>query len=179
MVFGPILDSVAARRRGVPMVQVLSEGNRLVALRLPWGAKLAFWLTNLPYWALAAALWSGSVSPAPLAGSATAHALSASVVACASTAFHGMVLFGPVDSAWPRRLLSADIFAANLYGLVLSLLCGLYRALRHFGLPLLLLMGAAKAKRAGHITTYACFHGTWHVFSCAAMWRCLQSLQLS
>ena len=171
MVFGPILDAMAAHERGVSVVQVLSEGNRLVSARLSFKAKLVFWLTNVPYWMLAVELCTGA--PPIVAGPRYAHALAAIVVATASTIFHGSVLFGPVHSAWPPRLLRADIIAANGYGACLSLLCGVPFALRQFGLPLLLLAGAAKAKRSGHIAAYAWLHGTWHVLSCAAIWRCL------
>ena len=116
MVFGPILDALAARERGVSVVQVLSEGNRLVAARLSFQAKLVFWLTNVPYWALAVELCTGA--PPLVAGPRGAHALAAIIVATASTIFHGSVLFGPVNSAWPPRLLRADIICANGYGRV-------------------------------------------------------------
>ena len=171
MVFGPILDALAARERGVSVVQVLSEGNRLVAARLSFQAKLVFWLTNVPYWALAVELCTGA--PPLVAGPRGAHALAAIIVATASTIFHGSVLFGPVNSAWPPRLLRADIICANGYGACLSLLVGLPFALRQFGLPLLFLAGAAKAKRSGYIAIYAWCHGIWHILSCFAIWRCL------
>ena len=48
-VFGPLLDHATAKKRNVTMVQVLSEGNALVAKQLSWAAKLTFWLTNIPY----------------------------------------------------------------------------------------------------------------------------------
>ena len=171
MVFGPILDALAARERGVSVVQVLSEGNRLVAARLSFQAKLVFWLTNVPYWALAVELCTGA--PPLVAGPRGAHALAAIIVATASTIFHGSVLFGPVNSAWPPRLLRADIICANGYGACLSLLVGLPFALRQFGLPLLFLAGAAKSKRSGYIAIYAWCHGIWHILSCFAIWRCL------
>ena len=114
-----------------------------------------------------------AVAIANLIFATTVQAFAVVVVASASTAFHGSVLFGPVESAWPRRLLSADILCANSYGVLLALLAGFSIALRAFGLPVLLLAGAARAKRAGRVSTYAWLHGTWHVLSCAAMWRCL------
>lgn len=171
MVFGPVLDALAARKRGVSPLRVLAEGNRNVALRLSTSNKIIFWLTNVPYWALATELWCG---PAPhVAGPRFAHAVSAVLVASVSTAFHGCVLFGPVDSPWPARLLSADILCANGYGVTLACLCGWLTALRYFWLPLIFLAGAARTKRAGRILTYAWMHGLWHVLSAAAMWRCL------
>ena len=173
MVFGPVLDYRAARQRGVSTVQVLSEGNARVSTKLPTHVKVIFWLTNVPYWFLAVELGCGA---APHVGSRSTHALAASMVAVASTAFHGSVLFGPVASPWPRRLLSADILAANSYGVALACCCGLFVALRRFILPLALLAGAASAKRAGHVQSYAWLHGTWHVWSCLAMWQCLYSV---
>lgn len=56
MVFGPLLDSYTARKEGVTTVHVLSRGNRIVAAQLPVPIKLAFWLTNLPYWFIAITL---------------------------------------------------------------------------------------------------------------------------
>jgi len=170
MVFGPILDMLAARDRGVSAVQVLSEGNLRVS-RLPLATKVAFWLTNLPYYVLAFEL---SVGAAPrVGGPRTAHALAAVVVASISTAFHGSVLFGPVQSAWPRRLLAADITAANGYGAALAVLRGPSFAIRRFGIPLVFLAGAARTKRSGAVTSYAWLHGAWHILSCYAIWRCL------
>ena len=99
MVFGPLLDAMAARRRGVPMTQVLSEGNRRVATQLPFATKAIFWLTNVPYWCLATELCFGA--PPQIAGPRAAHAICAFIVALVSTAFHGAVLFGPLDSLWP------------------------------------------------------------------------------
>ena len=172
MVFGPVLDALAARKRGVSTVQVLSEGNRQVSLQLSEFAKLAFWLTNVPYWALASSLWLQQPRDSP-----PAHAIALTTISLVSTAFHGSVLFGPLDSHWPRRLLTADILAANAYGMFLATLVGFSLALRYFGLPLVLLAGAARAKRRGSIATYAWCHGVWHVLSCAAMWRCLQHIR--
>ena len=60
-------------------------------------ARAFFWLTNVPYWLLAVRLLT---LPAPLAGSWNElHAIAALVVAAASTAFHGFVLFGGGASA--------------------------------------------------------------------------------
>ena len=174
MVFGPILDALNAQKRNVSAVQVISEGNRLVSTRLPLPAKVAFWLTNIPYWALATELCAGA-SP-QVAGPRAAHALAVAIVAGVSTAFHGSVLFGSVTSRWPVRLLKADITCANSYGLVLAFLCGWSFALQNFGFPLLLLFGAARSKRTGQIAQYAWLHGAWHILSCAAMWRCLYAM---
>ena len=171
MVFGPVLDALTARQRGVSTLRILSEGNRQVTLRLSLTHKVIFWLTNAPYWALAAELWCGDAPH--VAGDRAVHACAMCIVAGVSTAFHGSVLFGPADSIWPARLLSADILCANCYGVFLASLCGWLVALRYFPLPLILLAVAAKSKRVGRIGLYAWGHGLWHVLSAAAMWRCL------
>ena len=90
-------------------------------------------------------------------------------VALASTAFHGVVLFGPPDSPWQRRLMAVDLLFANGYGVVLACMIGVGRVAWLFALPVVLLVAAAKLKRAGRIVSYAMFHGTWHLLSCAAM----------
>lgn len=170
MVLGTLLDASTARQRNVSVLQVVSEGNRLIATQIPLPWKVAFWLTNLPYFALAAELAFGAP---PRVSPQGAHALAVSVVACVSTLFHGSVLFGALDSPWPARLLSADITCANGYGVALACQCGWSMALWQFSLPLLLLAAAARSKRSGRVGTYAWCHGTWHVASCHAMWRCL------
>lgn len=65
MVFGPILDGYAARKEGTSVVHVLSRGNRMVAAQLPFSIKLGFWLTNLPYWLITAALATDPPELAP------------------------------------------------------------------------------------------------------------------
>ena len=83
MVFGPILDAIAANKRGdVNVVQVISEGNRLVATRIPLSGKIVFWLTNVPYWLLSAELLLSAEPPTVAAGyprSATNPGLAASM----------------------------------------------------------------------------------------------------
>ena len=173
MVFGPVLDAIAARREGKSSLAVVSRGHHLVNTQLPWKLKLCFWLTNLPYHALAFCVAFG---PAPkLAGPRWAHIVATSIVAATSTAFHGAVLFGDSNSRWPNRLLSADLLTANGYGVVLAALCGVQRVVTIFGLPLLLLFSAARRKRAGDVVSYAYLHGIWHVLSAAAIWRCAYS----
>ena len=176
MVFGPVLDALAARKRGVSPVQVLSEGNRLVALRLPFLAKVVFWLTNMPYWWLSVELALGSRKLSTAVGSRAYHTAAMCIIAAASTAFHGSVLFGAVGSPWPARLLGADILCANAYGALLAVLCGVPVALRNFGPGILLLFVAARSKRAGRIKFYAAAHGSWHVLSCIAIGRCLHDV---
>ena len=102
------------------------------------------------------------------------HAVASFLIALVSTTFHGWVMYGPVErSPWPRRLLTADILAANSYGAYLSFSSGVLTALRNFGPALLLLAGAARAKRRGYILSYAWMHGTWHVLSAVGMRNCL------
>ena len=171
MVFGPLLDAMAARREGSSTIHVLTRGNQLVASRLPWKSKVVFWLSNAPYHMLAWQLIFGA-APKNVPGAQWMHALAAAVVALASTCFHGAVLFSG-SSKWPQRLLAFDLLAANGYGAVLAMLLGLWRVLAAFAPPLVLLMSSAYLKRKGHILSYAALHGTWHVLSAAAMWRCL------
>ena len=167
MVFGPLLDALVAGREGTSTMHVLSRGNQLVSTQLSLRVKLAFWLTNVPYYLLAVRVATAS-SPLPVSGSQHAHALAIAVVAVVSTAFHGAVLFLGSGSRWPKRLLSADLIAANGYGAVLAWLCGVERVLSAFALPLLLLLTSATLKRTGRVVSYAALHGAWHVLSAGA-----------
>lgn len=168
MVFGPVLDAMAARREGTTAVHVLARGNRLVAV-LPLRVRVAFWLSNLPYWALLAALVQH-----PLEVGAVTHAVAAAVVASASTAYHGVVLFGgePLRSWLAPKLLLLDIMAANSYGLALALHRGM-RVVPPFVLPLCALALSARFKRSDRPRLYAAFHGAWHVASAWALFHCL------
>lgn len=170
---GPILDLLQARREpNGSAVVVFSRGNRLVTTLVPWHLKLVFWLTNVGYWVLATQLLIGG-EVLQVAGARWQHALAALVVASASTAFHGAVLFGGVDSQWPPRLIAADLVAANGYGVALAALCGVSRVLRVFAMPICALFAAARLKRRGAVLSYAALHGLWHVLSALAMWHCL------
>ena len=126
MVVGPVMDLLAARRAGASVTCVLAHNNRLVSTRLDMRTRVAFWLTNVPYWMLAAHLLE---VPTPLAsghvGLGQAHALAAACVALASTSFHGSVLFGSGKRAYgaielSTVLLVADVLAANGYALTLA-----------------------------------------------------------
>lgn len=172
MVFGPYEDARRAAREGRSVVSVISETNRLVNTLLPMHVKVSFWLTNVPYFALA---YRCACVPPPHVNAPLMHSLALSIVALVSSAFHGSVLFGSSDSSWPTRLLPADLLAANTYGLALASSVGLSRVLSLFALPLLLLFAAAKLKRRGHLVAYAVGHGAWHVMSAAAMHHCLFS----
>ena len=125
------------------------------------------------YWALAARL---ATRPSPLAGPpwSPLHALAALLVAAASSAFHGCVLFGGGAASYERvtaRLLVLDIVAANGYGVALACYAGLADAAAVFAVPLALLTWSAVAKRSGQPVTYAVGHGAWHLLSAAALWR--------
>ena len=172
MVVGPVLDAVAARKAGTSAFQILNKNNRLLVSGLSFRTRVLFWLTNLPYWALAARL---ATLPSPLAGLSLSplHALAALLVAAASTAFHGCVLFGGGSVSYERltsRLLVLDIIAANGYGVALASY-GLADAAVVFAVPLALLTWSAVAKRTGQPVTYAVGHGAWHLLSAAALWR--------
>ena len=97
MVVGHVMDMAAARAEGTSTFSIIMRGNRLV-ITLPLQVRLAFWLTNAPYWLLASRI---IVDP-PRRGSHFVHAVFAVLTAAASTAFHGAVLFGrPVtQSSW-------------------------------------------------------------------------------
>lgn len=182
MVFGPLLDAMVANREGTSPMHVLSRGNLLVSTQLSLRVKVAFWLTNVPYYLLAVRVATTSSSETGLPGvpgSQHAHALAIAVVAIVSTAFHGSVLFLASSSRWPKRLLSADLIAANGYGAILAWLCGVERVLAAFALPLLLLLASATLKRTGRVLSYAAFHGAWHVLSAGAMARCLYDAERS
>lgn len=179
MVIGPVLDALAARKTGTSAVHVLNKNNRLLIASLSLQARAFFWLTNVPYWLLAVRLLT---LPAPLAGSWNElHAIAALVVAAASTAFHGFVLFGGgasagASTAYERvtaRLLVLDIVAANGYGIALSCYAGLAHAVTVFALPLLLLSASAVVKRRGQPRGYAVLHGAWHLLSAAGLWHLL------
>lgn len=172
MVIGPILDALAARKTGTTAVHVLNKGNRLLISNLSLRIRIAFWLTNVPYWLLAGRLLH---TPCAMALPA-AHALAGLVIASVSTAFHGVVLFGGGASSYERvtqRLLMLDISAANGYGITLSLYAGLSHAAVVFALPLLLLTASAVLKRRGRAASYAALHGSWHVLSATALWHLL------
>lgn len=172
MVVGPILDALAARKAGTSAVQVLNKNNRLLIAQLSLRVRLLFWLTNVPYWGLAARL---AASPAPLAGSwSVMHALAALTVALVSTAYHGAVLFGggASSASYQRvtsRLLLLDMIAANGYGIALSCYAGLAHAAAVFALPVTMLSIGAVVKRRGQPLTYAWLHGLWHVTSAACL----------
>ena len=172
MVVGPILDALAARKAGTSAVHVLNKGNRLLIAQLSLRVRLIFWLTNVPYFGLAARL---AASPAPLAGSWNAlHALAVLVVALVSTAFHGAVLFGGGASSASyqhvtSRLLLLDLIAANGYGIALSCYAGLAHAAVVFTLPVAMLTVGAVMKRRGQPLTYAWMHGLWHLSSAACL----------
>jgi len=164
MVVGPLLDARAARRTGLSAVAIVSKNNRLLVAGLSQGERVAFWLTNLPYWALAAGLADGGL---------LAHAASVSIVAAVSTAFHGVVMFGGGLPWYEQRLIALDILCANAYGGALAYGAGLAALLRHFGLPVLLLTTSAVLKRRGSPRGYAWLHGLWHILSAYGMWRVL------
>lgn len=172
MVVGPILDALTARRDGTSAVHVLNKTNRLLIAQLSLRVRLLFWLTNVPYWGLAARL---AAAPAPLAGSWNAlHALAVLAVAIVSTAYHGTVLFGggASSASYQRvtsRLLALDLIAANGYGVALSCYAGLVNAAAVFALPLSMLTVGAVVKRRGQPLTYAWMHGLWHLTSAACM----------
>jgi len=173
MVVGPLMDALAARKAGTSAVQILNKNNRLLISGLSFRTRALFWLTNLPYWALAARL---ATLPSPLAGPpwSPLHALAALLVAAASSAFHGCVLFGGGSASYERvtaRLLVLDIVAANGYGVALACYAGLADAAAIFAVPLALLTWSAVAKRSGQPVTYAVGHGAWHLLSAAALWR--------
>lgn len=174
MVVGPILDALAARNEGTSTLRVLSRGNKLVAT-LPLSVRLAFWLSNVPYWLLAAWLLYGP----PGLQAPVAHGAAATGVAIASTSFHGAVLFGgPAARSWlVPRLLLLDMVAANGYGLFLAVLRGLRPVATAFVLPVCTLALSAIAKRTWEAPyLYASLHGAWHVASAAALWHCLTAL---
>ena len=171
MVFGPLLDVRKARREGKSMTHVWAQGQQLINSRLPFPAKLAFWLTNVPYYAVAARLICG---PLPLAaGAPWTHAVCMVLIALASTGFHGASLFGSPTSTLPSRLLVCDLLFANGYAVYLGTCVGIARMLRVFGVPVLFLAGSASLKRRGSVAGYAWGHGIWHILSAAAMWSCL------
>ena len=173
MVVGPLMDALAARKSGTSAIQILSKNNRLLISGLSFRTRALFWLTNLPYWALAARL---ATLPSPLAGPpwSSLHALAALLVAAASSAFHGCVLFGGGSASYERvtaRLLVLDIIAANSYGVAFACYAGLADAVVVFAVPLALLTWSAVAKRSGQPVAYAVGHGAWHLLSAAALWR--------
>jgi hypothetical protein len=177
MVVGPVMDLIAAQKVGSSAITILNRNNRLLVERLPMRVRLAFWLTNVPYWALAAML---VVEPAPLAGSSTmaaAHMFAVAVVALVSTSFHGAVLFGGSLGGDYQRvtagLLLADLICANGYGLVLACCAGLRRTCLIFAMPVAILTASAYLKRRGRPRAYAALHGAWHALSAACMWRLL------
>ena len=146
---------------------VVNKNNRLLVAGLSLSERLAFWLTNLPYWALSADLAERGL---------LAHACCAAIVAFASTAFHGVVMFGSGTSWYDvltQRLIVLDIFAANTYGSVLAFGAGFAASLQVFGPALLLLMGSAVLKRRGSPRGYVWLHGMWHILSAYGMWRVL------
>ena len=59
------MDALAARKSGTSAVQILNKNNRLLISGLSFRTRALFWLTNLPYWALAARL---ATLPSPLVG---------------------------------------------------------------------------------------------------------------
>ena len=167
MVVGPLLDAVAARRMGSSAVAIASKNNRLMVTGLSLGERVAFWMTNLPYWALASHLFDGGQ---------WAHAACVAMVAAASTIFHGVVMFGFSFSWYDRatqRLIAIDILCANAYGGALAYCAGLAASLRIFGPPVLLLTAGAVLKRRGNSRGYAWLHGIWHVLSAYGMWHVL------
>jgi len=160
-VIGPVLDAIVARSEGTSPSLVLSRGNKLVA-SLPWSVRIAFWLTNLPYFALAARLCVSAELH-------MAHCVAVCIVATASTCFHGAVLFGTAIS--PRlapKLMVVDLIAANGYGLVLMALKGAQRVLLLFAAPVGVLTLSAVMKRRQMPHAYAMLHGAWHLLSAAA-----------
>ena len=160
-----MLDATKARREGKSMTHVWAQGQQLINARLPFHAKLAFWLTNVPYYAVAARLISG---PLPLvAGSPSTHGLCLVLIALASTGFHGTALFGSPTSSLPSRLLVCDLLFANGYAIYLGTCVGIGRMLRVFGVPVVFLAASASLKRRGSVTGYAWGHGIWHVLSAA------------
>ena len=171
MVFGPLLDYQRARREGKSITQVWGQGQQLVNTSLPFGVKIAFWLTNVPYFLLSALLSAGAEPLIP--GGRLTHALAVTCVAIASTAFHGSALFLSPTSPWPSRLLVGDLLFANGYAIGLATRVGLSRMLYTFGVAVVFLATSARLKRRGSAVGYALGHGIWHVLSAAAMWHCL------
>jgi hypothetical protein len=173
MVVGPILDAITARRMGSSAVAVVSKNNRLLVAGLSLTERLAFWSTNMPYWALSVCLADEGL---------LLHAVCAGVVAAASKAFHGVVMFG-AGSPWydrlTQRLITLDIVVANLYGGVLAAGAGLVASLRIFGPAVLLLTLSAALKRLGSPRGYVWLHGIWHVLSAYGMWQMLMQSPLS
>ena len=171
MVVGPIMDALIARREGSRSMHVLTRGNRQVAATLSVRAKVTFWLTNLPYFALSAwVAFHDHPSRTAVARVWQWHCAATWLVAVISSAFHGAVLF---ESRAAPRLMALDISVANGYGLSLMWVCGLHNVARLFAGPLALLCVSAYAKRTGRPYTYAVAHGAWHILSAYAMWRCL------
>ena len=183
MAVGPLMDALAARKRGVSTLAVLSANNRLMVKGLSFRVRAAFWLTNAPYWWLAASL--ARAPPPPLAAGSTACAwalfVAAALVAVCSSAFHGAVLFGPtlglgLGSSYERvtsTLLVGDMLFANAYGVALAAIAGVRRAAGVFAAPVALLSVSAVLKRRGRPVGYAALHGAWHVLSAAGMWLLL------
>ena len=196
MVVGPILDALAARKAGTSAVQVRArtpstrvcqahssvvcpaaaqvqnKNNRLLIASLPMRTRVLFWLTNLPYWALAAQL---ATVPSPLVAPAwrPLQAVAALLIAAVSTAFHGVVLFGGGSASYERltrQLLILDISIANGYGAGLACCAGLAEAAKVFAVPVLLLTWSAVAKRVGQPKVYAFGHGAWHLLSAFGLW---------
>jgi len=172
MVVGPVLDALAARRDGTSAIGVFTKNNRLLVAGLSLHHRVLFWLTNLPYWALAA--W--------LADSGRfGHASAAACVAAASSAFHGAQMFGGSSEANGRRtsrLIALDLVCANGYGLALANSAGLGLALRIFAAPVALLTASAVLKRRNAPRGYALCHGAWHLASAAGMWVLLADERL-
>ena len=175
MVFGALLDQAVATKLGTSSVAVLTRGN-LGVQGLSLRVRLLFWLTNLPYWLLALRLL---LAPADLLGAGQfghqLHVAAATVVALASTAFHGAVLFGDARAqlVLVPKLLTLDLLAANSYGAALAVLRGVSLVLPAFSAPLVCLAASAIFKRIGRPNAYAAGHGTWHVLSALAIEHCI------
>jgi hypothetical protein len=161
MVVGPLLDLLHARKEQVSPTVILGRGNLLVTT-LPFGVRVAFWLTNLPYYLLAVRLADEGVS--------TKHCIAVAVIAVVSTCFHGAVLFGAsLPAGTVPRLMILDVVAANGYGLSLMALHGVGRIARLFALPVCFLSVSAVLKRRQQPHAYAALHGAWHLLSAAAI----------
>ena len=126
MVVGPVMDVLKAQREGKDVLHVIMEGNRLLSTHLSTTAKLMFWLTNVPYYVLAAKIGSSAPSSIVPAGSPSMHAAAVLGIAIVSTAYHGIQVFDP-QNPWSPRLLTADICAANGYGILLAILTSFWR----------------------------------------------------
>ncbi|CAK0855444.1 unnamed protein product [Prorocentrum cordatum] len=157
------------------------ESHLSVARPLTLAQRLLFWSTNLPYWALLAAVCLRGARPAM--GPAPVHCVAAFAVALSSSLFHmvQLRLGGPLcgrccptaclkhlgTPACLTRLIVADVSCAAGYGA--CLLAWDAASVKWLLPPLLFLFGGAFLRRQGQAVAYAVAHGLWHLLSAAAL----------